>query len=212
MSNTWFTSDNHFFHKNIIRYCKRPFIDETYPDLGDQTDKRRWNHLEMNEVMIQNNNAVVKPNDVVYDLGDFAFGRDSDEKGVREVLHRLVGRRRILWGNHDKLLKAVLKAEPNLVEWFSPEGLDDERHNPVVEFKQGDVSIVMCHYAMRVWNHSHKGAYHLYGHSHGDLPEDPNSLSFDVGVDCTDFRPLHLDEVIARMKKKNWKSPYKDPK
>ena len=50
-------------------------------------------------------------------------------------------------------------------------------------------TIVLCHYALRVWNRSHHGSWHLYGHSHGRLPESPTSLSMDVGVDIHDFRP-----------------------
>ncbi len=209
MSDVWFTSDRHFDHKNIIKFCKRPFIDERYPDLGDQTDKRRWDHEAMNEAMITYNNEVVKPNDVVYDLGDFTFGRDASLDRCRSFLRRLNGRLHFLWGNHDKMVKEVARTNPELFSWFDPEMGED--HNPIVEFKQGKmVDIILCHYAMRVWNHSHKGSFHLYGHSHGDLPEDPNSLSFDVGVDCTNFRPMHLDEVVAKMNKKlkAWKPPY----
>ena len=53
---------------------------------------------------------------------------------------------------------------------------------------------MICHYAMRVWNGSHHGAWHLYGHSHWNLPDTP-SLSMDVGVDTHDFRPWHFDEI-----------------
>lgn len=57
--------------------------------------------------------------------------------------------------------------------------------------------IVLCHYALRVWDQSHYGAWHLYGHSHGNLPSQ--GLSFDVGIDCHGFVPLRLEEVAARM-------------
>jgi calcineurin-like phosphoesterase family protein len=48
-----------------------------------------------------------------------------------------------------------------------------------------------------VWNASHHGALHFYGHSHGNLPGDSQSL--DVGVDCWDFRPASLAEIRARL-------------
>jgi hypothetical protein len=38
--------------------------------------------------------------------------------------------------------------------------------------------------------------------SHGNLPDDPLSLSMDVGVDSHDFRPWHFDEIQAVMKVK----------
>jgi calcineurin-like phosphoesterase family protein len=65
--------------------------------------------------------------------------------------------------------------------------------------------ITLCHYALRVFNKSHHGSWHLYGHSHGTLPDDPNSLSFDVGVDCHNYFPISLDQVKKIMSKKTWK-------
>ncbi len=56
MSNIWFTSDTHFGHANIIRFCDRPFKDIQ----------------EMNERLIANWNAVVRPGDSVYHMGDFS--------------------------------------------------------------------------------------------------------------------------------------------
>ena len=42
-------------------------------------------------------------------------------------------------------------------------------------------------------------------HSHGSLADDPNSLSFDVGVDCHDFKPVSLDRVSEVMASKTFK-------
>jgi calcineurin-like phosphoesterase family protein len=62
----------------------------------------------------------------------------------------------------------------------------------------------MSHYPHKVWPSNHRGAWHLYGHCHGSLPDDPNSLSFDCGVDCHDYFPLSFDEVAAIMEKKTF--------
>jgi calcineurin-like phosphoesterase family protein len=74
-----------------------------------------------------------------------------------------------------------------------------------LELKHDHSLIVMCHYAMRVWNRSHRGAWMLYGHSHGSLPDDPGALSIDVGVDCHDYTPISHDDIGRIMAKKTWK-------
>jgi calcineurin-like phosphoesterase family protein len=53
--------------------------------------------------------------------------------------------------------------------------------------------LVLCHYALRSRPGSRRGAVHLYGHSHGTLPG--NGQSLDVGVDCWDFRPVSLSQI-----------------
>ncbi len=81
---TFFTSDTHFGHANIIAYCERPFASVR----------------EMDETMIVNWNAVVGPDDDIWHLGDFALGADA--KHVRSVFRRLNGRKRLVIGNHDR--------------------------------------------------------------------------------------------------------------
>ena len=74
---------------------------------------------------------------------------------------------------------------------------------------RGTRFIVLFHYALWVWNASHQGTWSLYGHSHGDLDDLEDSLSFDVGVDCHDFRPLSYEQVKTIMQGKDWTSPLK---
>ena len=78
------------------------------------------------------------------------------------------------------------------------------------DMPRGEQMIVLFHYAMRTWNASHWGTYHLYGHSHGSLPDDINSLSFDIGVDCHNYYPLNYAEVKAIMQRKEWVPPFGD--
>ena len=58
---------------------------------------------------------------------------------------------------------------------------------------------------MKVWDKSHHGAWHLYGHSHGSLPDDPNSLSFDIGCNIHDYYPLEFEDVRKIMSTKTFK-------
>lgn len=66
-------------------------------------------------------------------------------------------------------------------------------------------NITLCHYCMRVWSKSHFGAYCLHGRSHGTLPDDPNSLSMDVGVDANNFFPVSFNQIKEKMSKKTFK-------
>ncbi len=82
MSETWFISDTHFSHKNILEYqpLSRPFASLE----------------EMHEEMIARWNKLIAPTDKVYHLGDFAFGRVNIA-----IAARLHGNKRLVLGNHD---------------------------------------------------------------------------------------------------------------
>jgi calcineurin-like phosphoesterase family protein len=182
MSNTFFTSDTHWKHTNIMRYSNRPFNTVE----------------EMNEALIENWNKTVGPRDTVYHLGDFCFGNKSD---VEEILKRLNGHVYWCYGNHDskKGGKAAIRAEG-----FTWKG-------NYKEAKMDGIRIMMAHYAHLVWNKSHHGTWFLCGHSHGELrftlPDNVELaelrlpvLQLDVGVDVAykhlgEYRPFSYEEV-----------------
>ena len=78
----WFTADTHFGHRNIIRYCQRPFATVE----------------EMNETIIDNWNGVVGKDDVVFHLGDFSVGGAAEWTSLLDSLN---GRIFLVLGNHD---------------------------------------------------------------------------------------------------------------
>jgi calcineurin-like phosphoesterase family protein len=84
MPNAWFTADFHLGHKNIIRYCNRPF---------DTVE-------EMNRTILERLNSLVKTNDILYFLGDFCIG----PKARAVELRREIRCKKIFAvpGNHDK--------------------------------------------------------------------------------------------------------------
>lgn len=79
----YFTSDTHFGHANIIRYCNRPFSSAE----------------EMDEVLVARWNEVVRPDDQVWHLGDFSMRTHG--RRLRELFHRLNGSKHLVIGNHD---------------------------------------------------------------------------------------------------------------
>ncbi len=144
---------------------------------------------EMNEAIISRYNSRVGPNDELWFLGDFILGRDQ-VKEAEIFLSRMHGRKHLILGNHD----------PRRVDFYRLFASCHEYQ----EIKVHGQRITLCHYAARVWNKSHHGAWMLYGHSHGSLPDDPHSRSFDVGVDCHNFYPLSFEEVEWIMSKKRF--------
>jgi len=179
MIETWFTSDTHFNHANIIKYCNRPFV----------------NIDEMDAVLIDNWNERVKPNDIVWHLGDFIFSRNWKE--IAKLANRLNGKISLLKGNHDKYLYKNRHSLINNKGWGT--NSFDTISDSYKEVNINGQRMTLCHYGMRVWNASHWGNWHLYGHSHDTLPS--LGRSFDVGVDANDYKPLHFDEVKAKMDK-----------
>lgn len=173
--NTFFTSDTHWGHANIIKYSNRPYASVD----------------EMNEALIKNWNAVVQPGDTVWHLGDVAF---CQYPKLVSILGRLNGNKNLVLGNHDQ---TIISNSITLIN----EGLFNSIQN-YKEIKHNGQMIVLFHYGQRVWNKSHHGSIMLYGHSHGSLP--PFGKSVDVGVDCkeitSEYRPIAVEEVLQYMK------------
>jgi len=177
----YITADNHFGHTNVIKYCKRPFSSVE----------------EMDEVMIERWNSKVKRNDTVYHLGDFTlFG----SKRALEYFSKLNGQIYIItnWNHHDKNWIGKIVGRPegmyqNTI--YESKSLHHVRLIDTISYPLGlGKYIVMCHYPIEEWDRKHYGSIHLHGHSHGNSRKIPNR--YDVGVDCWDFYPVTLEEIL----------------
>lgn len=171
---TFFTSDTHFDDEYALSYFGRPF---------QSVD-------EMNAVMVERWNSVVAKEDLVYHLGDFTLENLSH---FTKWARQLNGNIRILPGSHD---------QPWLKDFVASENIQVIAPLVSLEFSELGTTgqpqvIVLCHYSMQIWDRSNHGAWHLFGHSHGKLKGIGNS--FDVGVDCTEFVPLSLEQVAEKM-------------
>ena len=150
-----------------------------------------WSTIEdMNEALSERWNACVKPGDIIYHLGDFAWrGVPGTVTDVEGILKRLNGQKFLIIGTHDAEAVRLKKywCQQILIKSVEIEG----QH------------VVMGHYAQRVWSRSHFGSFFLYGHSHGHLP--PFGKSFDIGVDTchgeghVPYSPYSWDEVKTMM-------------
>jgi len=163
----WFTADFHLSHKNIIKYSNRPF----------KTVE------EMDEIIINNLEERIKPQDILYFLGDLTFkeikAREFFQRFEEIEIHYIIG-------NHDssEVIK-IIKENSASVSYLK-------------DIKIEEQPITLCHYAMRVWNKSHFNSWQLYGHSHAKL--SPMGKQYDVGVDNNDFYPISFNNLMKIMK------------
>lgn len=179
--NNWFTADPHFGHARILELAKRPFSDVE----------------DMNSSLINNYNKYVKTNDNLYILGDFAWGNASDIRRYRNLIR--CNNITFIWGNHDKVLRKNVALYKEL--FLTTHDIYDTIIN--------EQMINMCHFPMLEWNKFYYGAWHLFGHVHGNLSPLPGALACDVGVDCHAYKPVSfeaLKEIMHNRKNFNAKS------
>lgn len=176
-SKVWFTSDTHFSHDNIMKFCQRPFKDTN----------------DMNEQLVKKWNEMIAPDDTVFHLGDFAWGGSDN---WCNVLNKLNGHIHLIIGNHD-----VKNLRSNYLQFFESISFQKQitvegrkiylNHYPLLTWggiyrKPDD----------RVWQ--------LFGHVHsnnGKGGADSGRLhyllpwQYDVGVDNNNYRPINFTEI-----------------
>jgi calcineurin-like phosphoesterase family protein len=181
----------------------------------------------MDNTLIARINESVAPDDVLWILGDFACGKGREPSKLAAYRAGIRCRdTRIIWGNHDHrersrphfthayeaVMLYVRDGEPTRTEdelWANAEGRGLKSDRSWLETTQ---RVFLSHYAHVVWHHSHRGVFHLYGHSHGNLEpwrenHMPNALSLDVGVDCWQGRPASMPQIAAVLKAKSKARP-----
>lgn len=168
--NTFFTSDLHFHHKNIIQFCNRPFGSVEH----------------MNETLIQNWNTVVGEKDHIWMLGDFSFGSVSE---TENILKRLKGHKHLIVGNHDRKGKAEKLFNHDWYKYFV------DRYD-YLSIKLNDYKLVLCHFPFSSWERNH---IHLHGHLHS-TPDNytPFYMRYDVGVDLNKYAPISLEDAVEK--------------
>jgi calcineurin-like phosphoesterase family protein len=179
----WFTSDLHFGHSNIIRYCNRPYATSD----------------EMDEALIANWNARVKPHESIYIIGDVFFYKKNPQKCI-DVMNSLNGNKRLVYGNHDWMIRN----DPSIQACF--------KHilpDLTGETFQG-IYTVMCHYPLLTWNKAHHGTYMLHGHCHNTIPFDDRYRRLDVGVDANNYAPISWEEIVLKMSAVKGKGDVRD--
>ena len=143
MGKTFFISDLHFGHTNVLKFDNRPYF--TIED-HDANLIERWNHAVCND-------------DVVYILGDVSW---HDAGKTIEILNSLNGSKHLIVGNHDKQLLKNKKFRDCFLDISDYKEID-------LNAGRGNYNIVLCHYPIPCFNRHYYGAYHLYGHVHNSF-------------------------------------------
>ena len=176
---TWFISDTHFSHKNVLTF-----------DRTDGNGKLRphWDDIEdMNDELVYNWNGLVRPNDTIYHLGDIALSRTGTA-----VLNRCNGNKILIRGNHD------IYNFSDYAEYF-----DDVLSMHVHRDKETEKKVIFTHIpihptSMNRWD------LNVHGHLHDDVvmkENQPDERYMCVSVENTHYCPVHLNEVLSRIPK-----------
>lgn len=179
--NIWFASDFHLSHK-------QPFIWKA----------RGFASIESHaKAIIDDLNAVVKENDILFYLGDFSLNSTPDET---RAYFRSIKCKNIyyIWGNHEANVQAIyqdairstfvnngVKLIPDQVYPFKWENVTFLGN--YIRISINNQPIVLSHFAFFIWDMMQHGAWNICGHSHGNcpniLPSDLEAKVLDIGVD-----------------------------
>ncbi|MBP5456178.1 MAG: metallophosphoesterase, partial [Paludibacteraceae bacterium] len=203
----FFIADTHFHHKNILKHCPERAEVGGY-DIDDVDAHDKW--------VLDMWNSTVGKNDIVYVLGDFAWG-SSDH--VRRLLSKLHGKKYLVLGNHDKSSDHEDMAYEYREQTVKGDDWPYDLSNyfvqitqmkmvtfkkSVYDFLDEDFMVFMCHYPMVTWPSKHFGCCQLHGHCHArlnDYNDDSTDLRLDVGID-TKYAFWTLEEVYEYFKHK----------
>lgn len=186
----FFTSDQHFGHSNILKYCPRPFS-----DLED-----------MKIQIIERYNSVVKPEDTVFHLGDFSMH-------PREliVLSRLNGEKHLICGNHDHVHPMNCKSQEKkdrVMKVYLDSGFSSVQTEDALLVSNAPFEKIVLHHMPYVGDHTEagerfsqwrpkdEGNWLLHGHVHQHWKVKVNRNQINVGVDVNNFYPVSLDSIL----------------
>jgi calcineurin-like phosphoesterase family protein len=167
---TFITSDLHFGHRRIKEFC--PATRDRFRDVE-----------HMREVMIQEWNAVVGPEDLTYILGDVAFLPAAE---AVQIMRRLNGRKILIEGNHDR----KLLNDPVFRSCF-------ESVHPYLRLNYNGQLVILFHYPISEFDQMHRGAVHLHGHLHGNPSGLEHYRVRDMGYDATGKIVVQMEDAIA---------------
>lgn len=172
----YFLGDPHFSHNSILYFhpARREAAGIILEEL--QCDKKMAIEKH-DEWLINLWNQTVNREDSVYILGDFCLSNKAD---TEKILHKLKGKKYLIFGNHDKSCKGD---NERFFEWCGD--IKEVKFNNN-QFKFIDPKetfcVELCHYPLLTWNRRPHGTCMIHAHCHGHL-DDLNTMSKELRVD-----------------------------
>ena len=177
MTTIWFTSDTHFDHANILTFKR-----------DDGSPVRPFASVEeMNETLIERWNAVVRPPDHIYHLGDVTMARGKATTHIDQIMARLNGHKRICLGNHDQLVSS----------WYARSFEKVKAYNVLDNLLFAHIPIhpeSLGRFRGMVHGHLHANRV-MISPFHFDL------RYLNVCVEHTDYRPVSLEEILTHFRR-----------
>jgi calcineurin-like phosphoesterase family protein len=170
LSEIWFIGDTHFGHKNILGF---------YGGDGALIRPNFGSVKEMDDFMVERWNAVVKPEDKVYHLGDVCVGT----KGLG-IVRLLNGRKRLIRGNHDKF-RTKYYLDVGFKEVYGCRRLEQ---------------LWLTHIPMHPASIG-KALGNVHGHIHQN--PSPEGRYLNVSVEAIAYTPLVYEDVVQQLKEKH---------
>lgn len=180
--NIWIISDTHFQHANMLNF------------VSENGEKFRGKHFanqqECDELMIQNWNKVIRPEDHVWHLGDVFMGSSET---FENIWSRLMGKKRLIVGNHDDIRFLSGKSSKTGSHYFQK----IELWRVFNEF-----DMVLTHVPMQLSN-SFEGrhmTFNVHGHIHNN--KSPTLRHYNACVEVNDWAPIHIEDLASKLKRR----------
>lgn len=174
----YYISDNHFGHKNVIRFDNRPFA----------------NTELMDEVLVHNWNERVTEDDTVYILGDCFW---KNEENSVKLIQRMNGHKHLIRGNHDRV-HGRLRFHYESIEHYAEINDNDKlvilSHYPIPFYKNQHYGAVMLYghvHNTKEWEFIEKWKHELW-----DAEIPCNMINVGAMMTYMNYTPRTLEELL----------------
>jgi len=176
----WFISDTHFFHEKIKLYCDRP---------DDWLEK-----------ILDNWKNIISPDDIVWHLGDFMFGKQDSK--INFLRDNLIGNIKLVQGNHERSGSA----------WFMDKFEIELFKKRFVTIDIEGKKIALSHVPLKSNIIKRDNIYmNIHGHIHNSsyaIKEEKDCLWVNVSVEVTNYKPVSFETIMKNiefLRLKNYK-------